>query len=166
MQAYGKIIILYYVLLPQLTCIIIVASRYTSGFLMNYSQLLRAHDAKVTPQRLALVEELDKKGHADIDELYESIKRTFPSISLATLYKNINQMLQSTLIKELTISGLKNKYELNKPEHAHMICKRCGKIEDITVDDTSLRKNVENISRYTVTESSLHFIGICPGCSQ
>lgn len=133
---------------------------------MDYTQLLRKHHAKVTPQRLALLEELHKRGHADIDELYTGIKKRFPSISLATLYKNINSMLENALLKEVTISGLKNKYEINKPEHIHVICQKCGKIEDITVDAGSLEQDVAKISSYAITQSTLNFFGICPQCGR
>ena len=133
---------------------------------MDYTQFLRDHNTKVTPQRLALVEELDRVGHIDIDSLYENIKKKFPSISLATLYKNINSMLESMLVKEVKINGQKSKYELTKAEHAHMICQKCGKLEDITIDTKALVGEVEHNSRYAITESSLQFFGICPDCSR
>ena len=133
---------------------------------MDYTQFLRDHNTKVTPQRIALVEELYKKGHVDIDTLYASIKRKFPSISLATLYKNINSMLESMLVKEIKISGHKSKYEITKAEHAHMVCEKCGKVEDITVDTSSLARSIESRSGYTLTECTLQFFGTCPGCSR
>ena len=132
---------------------------------MDCTQFLRDHHTKVTPQRIALVEELHKKGHVDIDTLYANIQKKFPSISLATLYKNINSMLESTLLNEVKISGQKSKYELAKEEHAHMICQKCGKVEDIFIDTKALVSNVENDSHYAVTESALQFFGVCPNCS-
>ena len=132
---------------------------------MDYTQFLRDHHTKVTPQRLALVEELHREGHIDIDSLYENIKKKFPSISLATLYKNINSMLESLLVKEIKISGQKSKYELTKAEHAHIICQKCGKLEDIVIDTKALVADVEHNSHYAITESTLQFFGVCPACS-
>ena len=56
---------------------------------MNYIALLKDNNLKVTPQRLTIVEELYVNGHMNIDQVYKSLQEKFPSISLATIYKNI-----------------------------------------------------------------------------
>jgi Fur family peroxide stress response transcriptional regulator len=61
--------------------------------MLNSENLLRESGIKVTPQRLSIVDELYGRVHMSIDELYGAIKKRFPSISLATVYKNINELL-------------------------------------------------------------------------
>ena len=71
--------------------------------MLEVEQMLRQRNIKVTPQRLALVTELRDKGHLNIEELYNSLKKKFPSISLATINKNWNAMIENLLYEEVKI---------------------------------------------------------------
>ena len=97
----------------------------------NYTNLLKEYDLKVTPQRVAIVEELYNNGHMNIDDLYKKLLSKFPSVSLATIYKNINAMVEKVFLSEVKIPNSKSVYELVKTEHAHLVCSCCGYIEDI-----------------------------------
>lgn len=131
---------------------------------MDFLNLLKQSDLKVTPQRLTLLNQIYKYGHIDIDTLFENIKITFPTISLATLYKNINAMIEKDLLKEVKIVGMKNKYELTKKEHAHAICNNCGKVEDVFLDTKVLKDNLETTTQYYISQSDMNFFGECPKC--
>ena len=69
--------------------------------MIKYENLLRGYSLKVTPQRIAIVEDLYKNGHMSINELYKSVKERFSTISLATIYKNINSMIDVSFVKEI-----------------------------------------------------------------
>jgi Fe2+ or Zn2+ uptake regulation protein len=112
----------------------------------------------MTPQRLAILKELDKKGHASIEEVYEEIKEVFPSISLATIYKNINALKDEDIITEVCLHQ-KPKFEIKKNPHGHFICKNCGKVEDIDVDLSDLNK------RYPNAQKEVYIYGICKECN-
>eukprot|EP01155_Anaeramoeba_flamelloides_P032387 Anaeramoba_flamelloidesa92805_30.p1 GENE.a92805_30~~a92805_30.p1 ORF type:complete len:135 (-),score=0.48 a92805_30:41-445(-) len=131
---------------------------------MDFVSLLKHCDLKVTPQRLTLLEQIHSHGHVDIDTLFENIKKSFPTISLATLYKNINAMVEKDLLKEVKIVGMKNKYELTKKEHAHAICNSCGKVEDVYLDTDSLKDNLETSTQYYISQTDMNFFGVCPKC--
>ena len=70
---------------------------------MNYENLLREHGLKVTPQRLGILSLMQQSGHVSVDDLYAEIKKQFPSVSLATMYKNINTMMNSSIVIEIKI---------------------------------------------------------------
>ena len=80
---------------------------------------------------MAIVEELYNNGHMNIDDLYKKLLSKFPSVSLATIYKNINAMVEKVFLSEVKIPNSKSVYELIKTEHAHLVCSSCGHIEDI-----------------------------------
>jgi Fur family peroxide stress response transcriptional regulator len=130
----------------------------------SYEQLLREYKIKVTPQRLSIVEELYGCVHMSIDELYEAIKKKFPSVSLATVYKNINTMLDSNFIQEVKIPNEKSKYELTKEAHSHVVCQECGRVEDIILDLHTISQKAANLSHYQIKEEALVFSGLCPEC--
>ena len=127
-------------------------------------ELLREHNLKATPQRLAIVELMQIHGHISIEELYKYVKEKFASISLATLYKNINAMIAVDFVKEIKIPYTKTKYELIKDPHSHLLCEKCNKVEDITIDLKAISQDCANNSHYQVNEASLLLSGICPSC--
>lgn len=133
---------------------------------MNYTNTLKNYDLKVTPQRLAIVQELYICGHLNIDQLYNKLLDKFPSISLATIYKNMNAMIEKIFVQEVKIPNEKSVYELTKASHAHFVCDCCKKIEDIHVDASSLLTQVQNQMHYTINTTSLVFNGLCSDCSK
>ena len=131
---------------------------------MNYVTLLKDNNLKATPQRLSIVEELYNHGHMNIDQLYKSLLAKFPSISLATIYKNINAMMEICFLSEVKIPNKKSVYELSKLEHSHVVCSECGEVMDITLDKSALCTQAKQESNYTLKSSSIVFDGICPTC--
>ena len=132
----------------------------------NYTILLTQYDLKVTPQRIAIVEELYKNGHMNIDELYRNLLSKFPSISLATIYKNINSMVEKLFLSEVKIPETKSVYELTKTEHAHMVCSSCGSICDIMLDVSSIVKEASTLTDFRINSTSVVLNGICGKCSK
>jgi len=130
----------------------------------KYIARLKERHIKVTPQRIAIVEVMEKEGHISVRDIFEKIRKKFPTLSLATVYKNINAMLENNFIKELKIVGQDAKYELMSAPHAHMICKSCGKVEDIMIDTRPLIEEVSEASHYKIEDEALQFFGICPTC--
>jgi len=126
----------------------------------NYKTLLEKSELKTTPQRLAILKELDKKGHASIEEIYEDIKEMFPSISLATIYKNINALKEEGIISEICLHQ-KPKFEIKKEPHAHFICKKCGRVEDIPLKSV-ITSNLEKL--YPNSQKEVYIYGICKSC--
>ncbi len=132
----------------------------------NYTNLLKEYDLKVTPQRVAIVEELYKNGHMNIDELYRNLLSKFPSISLATIYKNINSMVEKLFLSEVKIPETKSVYELTKTEHAHLACSCCGHIEDIMLDASSILTEASKVSSFKINSTNIVLSGLCSKCSK
>ena len=132
--------------------------------MINYTQILREHNFKATPQRVAITEILHKKGHINIDSLYEVMIEKFDFISLATIYKNINLMLEKSFIQEIKIPNTKSVYELTKASHSHLACKNCGSIEDINVALDGVMSDAIAQSNYKIDSINLVFSGSCKNC--
>ena len=128
------------------------------------SQLLKEHRLKVTPQRLKIVSMIERHGHINIEELYRQMREEFPSVSLATIYKNINQMVENGLVQEVKLPTQKSVYELVKEPHLHMVCDRCHKIEDIVIGTDKIIEEAEKASGYEILDSFITLRGICPEC--
>ena len=144
----------------------IVLFRAREFLMTNYTNLLKEYDLKVTPQRVAIVEELYKNGHMNIDDLYKKLLSKFPSVSLATIYKNINAMVEKVFLSEVKIPNSKSVYELVKTEHAHLACSSCGYIEDIILDASALLEEVPKLSSFKVNSTNIVLSGLCSKCSK
>ena len=133
---------------------------------MNYELLLREHKLKVTPQRLGILTLMQSAGHLDVEELFVLIKKQFSSISLATLYKNINAMLENSLITEIKIPKHKSKYEIAKEPHIHLLCQKCNEFIDVNVNIESLVDEASMKSHYQLVDSSIVLCGVCEKCQE
>lgn len=133
---------------------------------MKHEHLLKQHQLKATPQRMAIIDLMHHRGHINIDDLYHAIRQKFASISLATLYKNIHTMMDVSLVREIKIPGQKTKYEIEKEAHAHVMCKCCGELKDIPFNPSSLLKTSMDISHYEANEVSIVISGTCPECQK
>lgn len=98
---------------------------------MDYLTLLKEHNLKATPQRIAVLKVLDKHEHPTMDELYADIKQEHPSVSLATVYKNVNTLKSAGVVAEVNIPNGKMRYDIYLSPHIHVVCDKCQNIQDI-----------------------------------
>jgi len=131
----------------------------------NYTQTIREHKLKATPQRIEILHTIFNYGHINIDKLYEEMRLKFSSISLATIYKNINAMSENHLLFEVKLPNEKSVYEIIKDEHAHLVCNSCGKIEDVKIDFKNIEKIIANNHQFKINQTDLVLSGKCNDCN-
>ncbi len=132
----------------------------------EYTTVLNAVGLKATIQRLKLMEVIGDSGHITIDDMVIAVRESHPSISIATVYKNISQMLESSIVVEIPIAGQKSQYELEKIDHIHLVCTDCGFVEDKQLDiscDQKLNSVVEQDS-FLIVRSQINLYGLCQNC--
>jgi len=132
----------------------------------NFTDILRAHHLKATPQRLEIANALYRQGHVNIEDLYATMLQKFSSISLATIYKNINLMIENAFIQEVKIPNNKSVYELTKEAHSHLVCDNCGAVEDITLDLTPIQDLASHSTDFKIYKADLVFSGLCKKCQE
>lgn len=130
----------------------------------NYIDTLREHNLKATPQRLAIVDALHVHGHMNTENLYTVMTKKFSSISLATIYKNINLMIENSFIQEVKIPHAKAVYELTKTSHSHLVCKSCGNIEDVRIELDSLINKISKSNHFEIDKTDFVLSGNCKNC--
>lgn len=128
---------------------------------------LKANGSKVTPQRLALAKILARsEGHPSVEKIYEQLQDQFPTMSLATVYRNVMLIKSLGEVLELGFADGSNRYDGNKPyPHPHVICIKCGKVID--PDLSSLKDmtgEVADETGFKILNHRLDFFGICPEC--
>jgi len=130
----------------------------------DFTNILREHNLKATPQRLEIIHIIFMYGHINIDRLYEEVKQKFNSISLATIYKNINAMIKNTLLEEVKLPNEKSVYEIIKDKHSHILCKKCNDVIDIDIELNTITNNISKKLDFKVENSDLIISGICKDC--
>jgi Fur family peroxide stress response transcriptional regulator len=128
---------------------------------------LKESGHKLTPQRLAVVKILaHSQGHPNVEQIYEQIKSDFPTMSLATVYRNVMLLKSLGEILELGFPDGSNRYDGNKPyPHPHVICIKCKKVIDPDLD--SLKDMTSEIAAETgfkILTHRLDFFGYCRDC--
>ena len=76
---------------------------------------------------------MGRKDHPTADALYTSIREQFPNISLGTVYRNLNLLVDLGEIRKLSCGDGTDHFDYDTSPHYHFVCKECGKIMDIYV---------------------------------
>ena len=98
----------------------------------SFRDLCGAHGITVTHQRQVLFEVMQTiPGHPSPEEVYARVQERIPSISLATVYKNIHLFIASGLFREVSLHHGSLRVEMNDRPHHHMVCTRCKSIFDL-----------------------------------
>lgn len=85
-----------------------------------------------TRQRQLILDELRKRrDHPTAEEIHAGVRRILPSISLGTIYRNLEFLADRGEIRRIECSGKAMRFDGNLAEHQHAVCLGCGRIEDI-----------------------------------
>ena len=111
---------------------------------------------------LNAVKELDI--HATAEQVYEYVIQKHPSISKATVYRNLNQMSQAgELLNIGTLSGCAH-YDHRCHEHSHFVCENCSQVFDVDRDFSDIVSRVTGHQGFDVSNYQLSFEGLCWSC--
>ncbi len=130
------------------------------------SERLRNRGFKVTPQRLAVYEALARtRSHPRAEMLYKELRPSYPTMSLATVYKSLSILCEIGLAQELSFGEDAFRYDADTSDHPHVRCVQCGRVDDVEAIDTKeLTDEVAHSTGYHLTDHQLYFFGICPEC--
>ena len=107
------------------------------------------------------------EGHPSASQLYTKIKRQFPTISQATVYKTLALLKEMHQVLEIDLRD-DSHYDGNRPQpHPHLICVKCNQIIDaeVSLDPEALQK-LERASGYQILRSQIALYGLCPDCKE
>ena len=127
---------------------------------------LKERDYRLTPQRVELVRLVAaSEGHPSAAQLYARIRRQFPTMSQATVYKTLALLKEINQVLEIDLRD-DSHYDGNRPQpHPHLICTQCNKIVDGDLDfDPSIIHKLEQASGYQNLRPQIALYGLCPDC--
>jgi len=131
-----------------------------------FRDLCAEHGIAVTHQRQVLYEVMQgMEGHPSPEEVYACVREQIPSISLATVYKNIHLFVESGVLREVSLHHGSVRVEMNDEAHHHMVCSRCKMITDIGEAELGLEPKRQMLpGGFLVERYSVDVIGVCAKC--
>ena len=104
--------------------------------------------------------------HPTAETVYKWLKPDNPTLSLGTVYRNLNQLAKEGNVIRLPFPV--ERFDARTAPHAHFMCRRCGNVYDLTgmSYDSALDRRAEKISGHTVEQHELVFDGVCADCAE
>lgn len=103
--------------------------------------------------------------HPTADYIYGILKKELPNISLATVYRNLNLLADSGVIKKIEgLDGVAH-FDYDTHNHYHFICSKCNKVYDVPykiVPETA--EKILATTGLLVESYEISFKGICQDC--
>jgi Fe2+ or Zn2+ uptake regulation protein len=105
--------------------------------------------------------------HPTAHQVFSKARRTIPSISLGTVYRNLRQLAEQGVVQESKMGGEPARFEVPRKKHYHIWCVQCGRIEDLMLPyQASLDRKAQRLVGYRLEQHRMEFFGVCPECSR
>jgi Fur family peroxide stress response transcriptional regulator len=122
---------------------------------------------KRSKQRDRILELLRRTGsHPTASWLYDRMKEEFPDLSMGTVYRNLNILIEQGLVHKIDFGSTFDRYDANINPHYHFICEQCGSIIDLNIPMyEEINKKVEESTNFKAQRHRIEFFGLCDKCS-
>ena len=105
------------------------------------------------------------KSHPTADQIYERVRKKLPSISLGTVYRNLQKLVAEKKLQVL-MRGRSQHFDPLVEGHQHFICESCDRVYDVVLENQSeIQPAKLPHEGFKVTSHQLSFYGICKHCS-
>jgi Fur family ferric uptake transcriptional regulator len=108
-------------------------------------------------------------GHVSVEQLVAAARRSDPRVSVATVYRTMKLLADCGLAAPRQFDGSQTRYEpaAGRPHHDHLICTRCGAIEEFAEQRIeTLQSRVAASRGFQVETHKLELYGRCGSCRQ
>jgi Fe2+ or Zn2+ uptake regulation protein len=131
---------------------------------------LARHDYRYTNGRRRLVDAIAAAGQP---VTLPDIVTAAPGLAPSSVYRNLDVLVRSGVVDRIASGGDHAYFEFAEPllsHHHHLICIRCGAIEDVRLDDDVEALVDESLATaagragFTPLRHSLDLHGYCAGC--
>ncbi len=131
---------------------------------------LRKRGRRVTAERLAVCEEIFRQhGHVDADDLLAAMQRRGVKISRATVYRNLDLLVECDLVRKYRLGRDRYLYEHLHPgqRHDHLVCRECGRVvEFVSPGIRALQREICKAHGFDPSEQTLQISGCCRACKR
>ena len=122
---------------------------------------------RLTPQRDTLLRVLSSTtGHPTADDLVRRVREVLPSVSHATVYRNVQELVRAGLLGMLERAGGAVQFDVNPDDHHHFVCRKCGHVWDVYLDEVDVRVNRRRsqLKGFQIDRPEVQLHGVCVSC--
>jgi Fe2+ or Zn2+ uptake regulation protein len=106
----------------------------------------------------------DDKSHPTADQIYDRVRKKLPTISLGTVYRNLQKLVSDNKLQVL-MRGRSQHFDPLVEHHQHFICEACDRVYDVLIDNQrEIRPAKLPHEGFRVTSHQLAFYGTCKDC--
>jgi Fur family transcriptional regulator, peroxide stress response regulator len=126
---------------------------------------LREKGYKLTSQRQEIIGLLARDmTHPGAMDILKKVKKKVPQISMSTVYYTLDMLKKEGLIQEIEFYDRDNRYDVNVTNHINLICKKCGRIEDLPGGITLSYVQVQQKTDFQPVAMRYEYYGYCKNC--
>lgn len=141
-----------------------MATASTNAMVQHFVEKCREAGMPATPQRIEIFRALaSSHQHPTPEMVYERVKQSLPSVSLATIYKTLDTLVDLGVATEIATTGDAKRYDANMEEHHHLICTQCHSITDF-VSPAFDKVPLPATHGFTPEFVSIRIHGLCQKC--
>ena len=119
---------------------------------------------RYSKQRELVMEKVQQLcDHPTAEEIYTEAVKDCPNLSLGTVYRNLNSLVEAGRVRRVSIPGQADRFDHTLPWHSHMYCTVCGCVTDADVDEKQVMRLVKN-QKGRVEECAVVLLGVCEAC--
>jgi Fe2+ or Zn2+ uptake regulation protein len=133
----------------------------------DLTELLHQRGQRATPQRLVILRELRHRAHhVTADQIRTAVAQELPGMSAPTVYATLDLLVELGLARRVDAGPGAALYDARAEPHHHVVCRRCGRIDDLDgdVDTAGLRHTAER-QGFVPHSVEVVITGLCPGCA-
>lgn len=134
--------------------------------IQEFIRICRGHHLKVTPQRIAIYQELiNSDTHPTADAIYQIVRKKYPNISFDTVNRTLLTFAKIGIVDVVETFGGAKRFDPKVANHHHLHCTQCGKIIDFysrTYDNLEVPEEVHG--EFQVISKRVVLKGICKEC--
>ena len=133
----------------------------------HFRELAAKHGLAVTHQRQVVYEAVTASdGHYSPEDIYATVRRRIPSISLATVYNNLRLFIACGMLREVSPHAATLRVDGNLKPHHHLVCSRCKSVQDIEGDLIDFKRLSRHVpDGFDLTHPLVEVFGLCRRCA-
>ncbi len=133
----------------------------------DFAEQLRAVDLRVTRPRVAVLEAVRDRPHADTETIFGAVRSALPDVSRQAVYDVLAALTAAGLVRRIQPSGSVARYESRVGDnHHHIVCRSCGSIGDVdcAIGEVPCLTPADD-NGFILDEAEVIYWGRCPDCS-
>lgn len=136
--------------------------------LEGFRNFLVNRGGKLTSERKAVVEAIcSLHDHFSAEELFDRIKARGGKVSRASVYRALELLVESNLVRKIDLGENRNYYERHFETHHHLVCINCGRVIEFSAEPMkNLEEELWRRYRFDAAGSPQKVLGLCHECSR